>query len=64
MLPSSSAQNLKLEEAGPFETSVIGFLIQDITVQETAISIAKKALEPSVIVKDHASDLHRGTTGL
>jgi len=53
-----------MEEAGPFETSVTDVHIQDVTVQETAISIVKKALELSVIVKDHASDLHGSTTGL
>lgn len=64
MLPSPSTQYLKMEEAGHFETSVTGVHIQDVTVQETAISIVKKALELYVIVKDHASDIHRGTTGL
>jgi len=53
-----------MEEAGHFETSVTGVHIQDVTAQEKAISIVKKALELNVIVKDHASDIHRGTVPL
>jgi len=42
MLPSFSAQNLKMAEAGLFETPVAVVHIQDVTLQVTATSIVKK----------------------
>jgi hypothetical protein len=42
MLSSFSAQNLKMEEAGLFETSVAVVHTQDVTLQVTAITNVKK----------------------
>jgi hypothetical protein len=56
-----------MEKAGSSQMSVPGINIQGVTLHKRAMPIVEKlsvVLELSVIIKDHAFDLHIGTTGL